>query len=150
MDHPSRSFISDSLFDVSDLSVLPVKMWGHNFQNVLQTCEEFCNKNIPVVFTASTNNGGLQGVLTFLTFMTFATYKIDSLTSQWKVFDFFDIYFVEKFDFPEFHLLNFDFFLLSRPEFWLTQKDTFLWNLTTFAFLTKCFWLCFTPFRTPQ
>ena len=39
--------------------------------------------------------------------MTFATYKIDSLTSRLKVFDFFDMYFVEKFDF---HVLNFDFF----------------------------------------
>ena len=31
-----------------------------NFQKVLQTSEEFCNKNIPVVFTTSTNNGDLQ------------------------------------------------------------------------------------------
>ena len=29
-----------------------------NFQTVLQTSEEFCNKNIPVVFTTSTNIGG--------------------------------------------------------------------------------------------
>ena len=31
-----------------------------NFQTVLQTSEEFCDENIPVVFTTSTNNGGLQ------------------------------------------------------------------------------------------
>ena len=36
-----------------------------NFQTVLQTSEEFCNKNIPVVFTTSTNNGGLQGGFDF-------------------------------------------------------------------------------------
>ena len=37
-----------------------------NFQIVLQTSEEFCNKNIPVVFTTSTSNGGLQGDLDLL------------------------------------------------------------------------------------
>ena len=36
-----------------------------NFQTVLQTSEEFCNKNIPVVFTTSANNGGLQGGFDF-------------------------------------------------------------------------------------
>ena len=45
--------ISDSLFDAP------------NFQTVLQISEEFCNKNIPVVFTTSTNNGGLQGGFDF-------------------------------------------------------------------------------------
>ena len=46
--------------------------------------------------------GVCKGVLTSLTY-DFATYKIGSLTSQWKVF-------VKKFDFPEFHMLNLDFF----------------------------------------
>ena len=36
-----------------------------NFQTVLQTSEEFCNENIPVVFTTSTSNGGLQGGFDF-------------------------------------------------------------------------------------
>ena len=37
-----------------------------NFQTVLQTSEEFCNKNMPVVFTTNTSNGGsAKGVLTF-------------------------------------------------------------------------------------
>ena len=103
--------ISDLLFDVRfptcqfyllncEVSRAP------NFQKVLQTSQEFCNKNIPVVFKASTNNGGLQGGSDLFWLMTFATYKIDSLTSQWKVFDFFNIYFVKKFDFPEFHVLK--------------------------------------------
>ena len=46
--------------------------------------------------------GVCKGVLTFFTY-DFAAYKIDSLTSQWKVF-------VKKFDFPEFQMLNLDFF----------------------------------------
>ena len=62
--------ISDSLFDVrfptfqfhlltSEVTRAP------NFQTVLQTSEEFCSENIPVVFTTSTNNGGLQGDFDF-------------------------------------------------------------------------------------
>ena len=53
-----------------------------NFQTVLQTSEEFCNRNIPVVFTTTTSNGGGGGGgVTFLTY-DFATYKTDSLNSQ--------------------------------------------------------------------
>ena len=74
-----------------------------NFQKVLQTSEEFCNKNIPVMFTTSANNGDLQGGFDFFLTYGFATYKIDTLTSQWRVF-------VKKFDVPEFHVLNLDFF----------------------------------------
>ena len=63
--------ISDSLFDDvrfptcqfyllnCELSKAP------NFQKVLQTSEECCNKNIPVMFASSTNNGGLQGGFDF-------------------------------------------------------------------------------------
>ena len=69
-----------------------------NFQTFLQTSGEFCNKNIPVAFTTNTNNGCFD----FLTY-DFATYKIDSLASQRKAF-------VKKFDFPEFCMLNLDFF----------------------------------------
>ena len=71
-----------------------------NFQTVLQTSEEFCNKTfqscsrVPIM-------GVCKGVLTSLTY-DFATYKIDSLTSQWNVF-------VKKFDFPELNLDFFDF-----------------------------------------
>ena len=58
--------ISDSLFDVQfptcQFYLLRCEVTrAPNFQKVLQTTEEFCNKNIPVMFTASTNNGGLQG-----------------------------------------------------------------------------------------
>ena len=59
-------------FMVSDLSLVPHLYLlkcevtkAPNFQKLLQTSEEFCNKNIPVVFTTSTNNGGLQGGLGF-------------------------------------------------------------------------------------
>ena len=71
---PSRSFykcqISDSLFDIRfptcQFYLLKCEVTrAPNFQKVLQTSEEFCNKNIPVVFTASTNNGGLQGGFDF-------------------------------------------------------------------------------------
>ena len=58
--------------------------------------------------------------------MTFATYKIDSLTSQWKVFDFFNIYFVKKFDFPEFHVLNFDLLDIPGHNFDLFEKIHFM------------------------
>ena len=62
-----------------------------NFQKFLQTSEEFCNKNIPVVFTTSANNRDLQGDFDFFAY-DFATYKIEFLT------------------FPEFHVPNSDFF----------------------------------------
>ena len=91
--------------------------------------------------TASTNNGGLQGGFDLFYLKTFATYKIDSLTSQWKIFDFFDIYFVQKFDFPTFHVLNFDF-LTFQARILTYSKRYILWNLTSLTFLTKCFWLC--------
>ena len=58
--------------------------------------------------------------------MTFATYKIDSLTSQLNVFDFFDIYFVEKFDFLESHVLIFDFFYFPGQNFDLLEKIHFI------------------------
>ena len=63
--------ISDSLFDVGFFTVFFYLLTyevtrAPNFQTVLQTSEEFCNKNIPVVFTTSTNNrGGLQGDFDF-------------------------------------------------------------------------------------
>ena len=62
--------ISDSLFDVwfptCQLHLLKCEVTrAPNFQKVWQTSEEFCNKNIPVVFTASSNNGGLQGWFEF-------------------------------------------------------------------------------------
>ena len=62
--------ISDSLFDVRfptcQFYLLKCEVTrAPNFQKVLQTSEEFCNKNIPVVFTSSTNNGGLQGGFNF-------------------------------------------------------------------------------------
>ena len=58
--------IGDSLFDVRfppcQFYLIKCEVTrAPNFQKVLQTSEEFCNKNIPVVFTTSTNNGGLQG-----------------------------------------------------------------------------------------
>ena len=71
--------------------------------------------------------------------MTFATYKIDSLTSQRKVFDFFNIYFVKKFDFPELHVLNFDFFFTFQAIILTYSKRYILWNLASLTFLTKCF-----------
>ena len=76
--------ISDSLFDVPfptfQFYLLTCEITkAPNFQTVMQTSEEFCNKNIPVVFTTSTNNGVCRGGLAFLT-DDFATYKIDSLT----------------------------------------------------------------------
>ena len=57
--------ISDSLLDVRfptcQFYLLNCEVSrALDFQKVLQTSEEFCNKNIPAVFTASTNNGGLQ------------------------------------------------------------------------------------------
>ena len=62
--------ISNSLFDVRfpTCQLYLLKCEAPNFQKVLQTSEEFCNKNIPVVFTASTNNGGLQGGFDFFDF----------------------------------------------------------------------------------
>ena len=69
-----------------------------NFKKVLQISEKFCKKH-----PTSTNNGDLQGGFDFFLTYDFATYKIVSLTSQWKVF-------VKKFEFPEFHVLNKDFF----------------------------------------
>ena len=75
---PSGSFMnvfifiySDSLFD--DVPFPSFKFYlltcevrrAPNFQTVLQTSEEFCNKNIPVVFTTSTNNGGVRGGFDF-------------------------------------------------------------------------------------
>ena len=80
--------------------------------------------------------------------MTFATYKIDSLTSQWKVFDFFDIYFVKKFDFPEFHVLNFDFFDFPGHSFDLFEKIHFM-EFDFFDFSDKMFLTLHTPFWTP-
>ena len=73
---PSGSFINvklcDSLFDdvrfpTFQFYLLTCEVTrAPNFQTVLQTSEEFCNKSIPVVFTTSTNNGGLQGGFDFL------------------------------------------------------------------------------------
>ena len=62
--------ISDSLFDVRfptcQFYLLKYEVTrAPNFQKVLQTSEEFCNKNIPVMFTASKNDGGLEGVFDF-------------------------------------------------------------------------------------
>ena len=68
--------------------------------------------------------------------MTFATYNIDSLTSQLKVFDFFNIYFVKKFDFPG---LNFDLF----------EKIHFM-EFGFVDFSDKMFLTLHTPFRTPS
>ena len=66
---------------VSDLLKCEVTR-APNFQKVIQISEEFYNKNIPVMFTASTSNRGLQGGFDFFFYffdlMTFATYKIDS------------------------------------------------------------------------
>ena len=47
-----------------------------NFQKVLRTSEEFCNENIPVVFTISTNNGDLQGDLDFFFIHDVATSRL--------------------------------------------------------------------------
>ena len=62
--------ISDSLFDVPFPTFQCYLLTcedtrAPNFQTVMPTSEEFCNKNIPVVFTTSTNNGGLQGGFDF-------------------------------------------------------------------------------------
>ena len=62
--------INDSLFDVRfptcqfyllkcEVARVP------NFQKVLQASEEFCDKKVPVMFTVSTNSGGLQGGFDF-------------------------------------------------------------------------------------
>ena len=68
---PSRSFmkcqISVSLFEVQfptcQFYLLKCEVTrASNFQSVLQTSEEFCNKNIPV---AGTNKRGLQGGFDF-------------------------------------------------------------------------------------
>ena len=105
--------ISDSLFDVRfptcQFYLLKCEVTrAPDFQKVLQTSEEFCNKNIPVVFTASTSNGGLKGgfdffdlrvlLLTRLTLWLLSEKFLTSLT-----------YTAEKFDFPEFHVLNLTF-----------------------------------------
>ena len=100
--------ISDSLFDIGFptfqfyLLLTCEVTSAPNFQKVLQTCEEFCNKNISAMFTTSTNNGVCKGVLTFFT-CDFAAYKIGFFTFQGKVF-------VKQFDFPKFLVLNLDFF----------------------------------------
>ena len=70
-----------------------------NFQTVLQTSEEFCNKNIPVVFTTNTSNGRSSKGFWLFWLMTLL---LTGLTSRWNVF-------VKKFDFPEFHMLNLGF-----------------------------------------
>ena len=128
---PSGSFINVKLVihywcTVSDLSVPPVNMEvtrAPNFQTVLQTSEEFCNNNIPVVFTTSTNNGGLQGG-----------------------FDFFDLWLCYLqdwlFDFSIWTFLTFQAKILTY------SKWHILWNLASlYDFLTTFFGL--TPLLHP-
>ena len=60
--------ISDSLFDVGfptfQFYLLKCEVTrAPNFQKVLRTTEEFCNENIPVVFTTSKLQGGLTLLL---------------------------------------------------------------------------------------
>ena len=66
-----------------------------------------------------------------------------------KVFDFFDIYFVKKFDFPEFHVLNFDFFDFPGHNFDLFEKIHFM-EFDFFDLSDKMFLTMHTPFRTHQ
>ena len=66
-----------------------------------------------------------------------------------KVFDFFDIYFVKKFDFPEFNVLNSDFFDFPSHNFDLFEKIHFM-EFDFFDFSDKMFLTLHTPFRTPQ
>ena len=81
--------------------------------------------------------------------MTFATYKIDSLTSsRWKVFDFFDIYFVRKFDFPEFLVLNLDVFDFLEHNSDLFDKIHFM-EFDFLDFSDKMFMTLHTPLPDP-
>ena len=53
-----------------------------------------------------------------------------------KAFDFFDVYFVEKFDFPESHVLNFDLFDFPDQNFDLLEKIHFIeFDLFDFYYL---------------
>ena len=54
------------------------------------------------------------------------------------MFDFFNIYFVENFDFPEFHVLNFDFFDFPGKNFDLFEKIHFM-EFDFFDFSDKMF-----------
>ena len=81
--------------------------------------------------------------------MTFATYKIDSLTSQRKVSDFLDICFVEMFDFPEFHVLSFDFCYFPGQNFDLLEKIHFM-EFDFFDFSDKMFLILHTPLPDPS
>ena len=66
-DRPSGSFINVKLvihyylmygFPPVSSTCWHVVTTAPNFQTVLQTSENFCNRNIPFVFTTSTSNGG--------------------------------------------------------------------------------------------
>ena len=65
-----------------------------------------------------------------------------------KSFDFSHIYFVERFDFPEFDLLNFDFFDFPGQNFDLFEKMHFM-EFDFFDFSDKMFVTLHTPLPDP-
>ena len=131
--------ISDSLFDVwfPTFQFYLFNMWGHNFQTVLQTSEEFWNKNIPVVFTTSTSNGGLQRGLDFF-----------DLWFCYSLLDFSVKSFCEKVWLSWVPCVKFGLFLLSRLKFWLIRNDTFYGIWLPWPIFWQNF-LDLPPFRTP-
>ena len=56
---------------------------------------------------------------------------------------------MKKFDFPEFHVLNFDFFDFPGHNFDLFEKIHFM-EFDFFDFSDKMFLTLHTPFRTPS
>ena len=92
-DRPPRSFINVKLvihYLMDGFQPFSSTYWhvrSHELPIFIKFCKplrNFSDKNFPVVFRTSTNNGDPHGRFDFflLDSFDFATYKIDSLTSQ--------------------------------------------------------------------